>query len=141
MGNAQFFACTVIITWKLWQEEGESRIKIVWLLHETTMMITSYIVTMDNFVDYLPIGLINLALTDSDKWNDTTHANSHIVDISPKCTESYFSKDGCSSFLIKCCLKNSWGWANAKLMPLFHDFLRKVPKKAVICYSKNYVDM
>ena len=34
--------------------EGESRIKIVWLLHETTMMIMSNIVTIDNFKDYQP---------------------------------------------------------------------------------------
>ena len=27
-----------------------------------------------------------------------------------------FQKDGCSSFLIKCCLKNSWGPVTAKLM-------------------------
>ena len=32
----------------------------------------------------------------------------YIVDTSPKCAEYLFKKDGCSSFLIKCCLKNSW---------------------------------
>ena len=52
-------------------------------------------------------GFINLALMDSDKWDKTAHATSYIVDSSPKCTEYHFPKDDCSSFLIKCCLKNS----------------------------------
>ena len=60
--------------------------------------------------------LIRLALMDSDKLDKPAHAKSYIVDTSPKCAEYFFQKDGCSSFLIKCCLKNSGGPANAKLM-------------------------
>ena len=41
---------------------------------------------------------------------------STVVDTSPKCAEYLFEKDGCSSILIKCCLKISWGPATTKLM-------------------------
>ena len=46
-------------------------------------------------------GLISLALMDSDKWDKTAHAKSYTVDLSPKCAEYHFPKDGCSSFSIK----------------------------------------
>ena len=52
---------------------------------------------------------------DSDKLDKPAHAKSYIVDTSQICAEYIFVKDGCSSFLIKCCLKNSWGPATAKL--------------------------
>jgi len=51
-------------------------------------------------------GLINLALIDLDKWDNAAHPKSYIVDISPKYADYLFAMDGCSSFLIKCCLNN-----------------------------------
>jgi hypothetical protein len=54
------------------------------------------------------------------KWDKTDHSKRIIFDsTSPKCAEYLFEKDGYSSFLIKCCLKNSQGLAIAKLMDSF----------------------
>jgi len=52
-------------------------------------------------------GLISLALLDSDKLDKPAHAKSYLVDTSPKDAEYIFRKNGCSSFLIRCCLKKS----------------------------------
>ena len=51
--------------------------------------------------------LIRLELTDLQELQETAHAKSYIVDTSPKCAEYIFQKNGCSSFLIRCCLKKS----------------------------------
>ena len=52
-------------------------------------------------------GLPRLALIESDKKDNQLIAKSNIADSSPKCTEYLFPKDGCSSFIIKCCWNNS----------------------------------
>ena len=44
-------------------------------------------------------GLIRLALMDSDKLDKPAHAQSYIVDTSPKCAE-YFSKKGWLFFML-----------------------------------------
>ena len=59
------------------------------------------------FESLLGKGLIRLALMNLDKLNKPPHAKSYIVDTSPKCAEYIFQKNGCSSFLIRCCLKES----------------------------------
>ena len=61
-------------------------------------------------------GLIRLALMDLDKLDKPANAKSYIADTIPKCAEYLFQKKGCSLFLIRCCLKKSWGPATAKLM-------------------------
>ena len=53
---------------------------------------------------------------DSDKLDKPAHAQSYIVDTSPKHAEYPFLKNGCSSFLIRCCLKNPEVGPNANLM-------------------------
>ena len=66
-------------------------------------------ITLKHFVNEGALfanGLIYLALRDLDKWDKTAHAKSYVTDTSPKCTEYIFEWDVCSSFLIKCCLKN-----------------------------------
>ena len=58
---------------------------------------------------------------DSDKLDKPAHAKSYIVDTSPKCAEYLFQKNGCSSFLIRYCLKNPDGGPKANLMNPFPE--------------------
>ena len=49
---------------------------------------------------------VSVLNTESDEWDKSAHAKSYKIDTSPKCAEYLLEKDGCSSFLFKCCLKN-----------------------------------
>ena len=52
-------------------------------------------------VFYFWKGLRNLAIWDSQEWQETAHVKSYGVDTSPKCTKYIFPYENGSSLLIK----------------------------------------
>ena len=64
-------------------------------------------------------GRIRLALMDLDKLDKPANAKSYIVDTIPKCAEYLFQKKGCSSFLIRYCLKKSFAWISLEKLVYF----------------------
>ena len=68
-------------------------------------------------------GLRNLAIWDSQEWQETAHVKSYGVDTSPKCTKYIFPYENGSSLLIKWCLEKPWGGSQSKVNGWL--FLRK----------------
>ena len=60
-------------------------------------------------------GLRNLAIWDSQEWQETAHVKSYGIDTSPKCTKYIFPYENGSSLLIKWCLEKPWGGSQSKV--------------------------